>query len=146
MLLSFGAVPDVYPKEINSWISFYPGSSSARSLTTISAPFFFNSGASPCRSTPTTRPKLPLRPAWTPTIASSITMARLGSTSNNSAALRKAAGSGLLGRDKVSATLPSTWTSNRSTIPAAIRISSQFLLAETTAVRIFFQQIAHQCD
>src|SRR4051794_35497272 len=50
-------------------------SSSARSCTTTSAPWRRSSSAWPVRSTPTTQPKLPARPASTPAWASSNTAA-----------------------------------------------------------------------
>ena len=45
--------------------------SSSRSVTTTSAPCSFRAAACPTRSTPTTKPKAPARPACTPEIASS---------------------------------------------------------------------------
>ena len=48
-------------------------SNSLRSLTTVSAPWLRKAAACPTRSTPTTHPNEPARPASTPAIASSNT-------------------------------------------------------------------------
>ena len=66
----------------------YSSSISAKSATTMSAPFSRRASASPWRSTPITSPKPPRRPACTPESASSTTTARSGLTPNSSAALR----------------------------------------------------------
>ncbi len=60
--------------------------SSARSLTTMSAPCCLRASACPARSTPTTRPKRPALPASTPASASSYTAAFSAFVSSSSAA------------------------------------------------------------
>lgn len=64
------------------------GTSSARSLTTMSAPWARSWAACPLWSTPTTRPKCPERPASTPASASSTTTADAGGTPSIRAASR----------------------------------------------------------
>src|SRR5208283_1456721 len=71
-----------------SFVGDHDCSSSARSLTTTSAPLRRKSSAWPTRSTPTTKPKLPARPAATPDKASSNTAAASGATSSNCAPRR----------------------------------------------------------
>jgi len=62
------------------------GSNSSRSATTRSAPSSIRVCAPTPRSTPTTRPNAPARPAWTPETASSNTTARSFGTPSASAA------------------------------------------------------------
>src|SRR5439155_26338877 len=109
-------------------------SSSARSETTKSAPCSGRASRGPVRSTPTTKPKCPERPASTPASASSTTAASAGWTPTSFAAARNVSGAGLRRRCLCSTTIPSMRTSNRSSIPAASRTSLQFALADTTAV------------
>ncbi len=76
---------------------------SARSATTRSAPCSLRSSAlvgPAVRSTPTTRPKPPRRPASTPASASSTTAASPAGTPSRRAASRKIAGSGLPGSSR----------------------------------------------
>src|SRR5215467_14808858 len=63
-------------------------SSSARSVTTTLAPCSRSASAWPTRSTPTTRPKRPARPASTPARASSYTAAASGLADSSRAASR----------------------------------------------------------
>src|SRR3954452_25309596 len=58
----------------------------SRSSTTMSAPAWVSASRLPPRSTPTTSPKLPARPAATPELASSTTTASAGFTPRRSAA------------------------------------------------------------
>src|SRR5215217_1953409 len=109
--------------------------SSARSLTTTSAPLRRSASACPVRSTPMTQPNPPARPASTPACASSNTAAAGGSVSTALPAVRKVSGAGLPASFSRSATVPSITTSNRSSIPAATRTSRQLVLDETTARR-----------
>lgn len=71
----------IYPSRITTANSWSRGThhdrdkSSARSVTTVSAPWRRRASACPTRSTPTTKPNPPARPASTPDRASSKTAA-----------------------------------------------------------------------
>src|SRR5204863_6485171 len=67
---------------------------SATSSTTMSAPCSNSASRWPTRSTPTTYPKLPARPASTPASASSKTAASAAGTFSSAAAARKGSGAG----------------------------------------------------
>src|SRR5260370_9299870 len=108
-------------------------SSSARSVTTISAPCCFSASACPTRSTPTTNPKPPARPAATPASASSKTTAALSLSPRARAPARKVSGAGFPRRCSCSATTPSIRASNRASMPAATSTSRQLALEDTTA-------------
>src|SRR5581483_4364058 len=107
--------------------------SSSRSSTTTSAPWRYSASFWFARSTPTTRPKFPARPASTPARASSKTAHLAASRCSMRAASRNVSGAGFPCRCSDSATLPSTWAS-KPVRPAALRTSVVFLLDETTAV------------
>ena len=111
-------------------------SNSVRSSSTMSAPLPASASGFPIRSTPTTSPKPPDRPACTPEIASSKTIACDGATPSNSAALRYVSGDGLPARPQRRASTPVTRTSKRSNRPARSSIAVQFSLADTTASRL----------
>src|SRR5207253_1566775 len=82
-------------------------SSSDRSFTTTSAPWARSAPAWPTRSTPTTRPKFPARPASTPASASSNTAASAGSAPSARAPARNVSGAGFPSRCSRSASTPS---------------------------------------
>src|SRR5690606_27644930 len=107
--------------------------SSSRSSTTTSAPLARRSSAWPSRSTATTYPNLPARPAATPAMASSNTAASAGVTSRRRAASRKVSGAGLPGRPSAWASDPSTSTSIWDSRPVTSRTSAALALEETTA-------------
>src|SRR5215831_4691267 len=100
--------------------------SSPRSFTTRCAPWCRSSSAFPLRATPITSPKLPLRPAWTPEMASSKMTARVGSTPSRCAAMRNVSGAGLPARCCSRTVLPSTRTSKKASSLAAFKTASQF--------------------
>src|SRR5215217_347485 len=109
--------------------------SSARSLTTTSAPLRRSASACPVRSTPTTQPNPPARPASTPACASSNTAASAGCAPSMRAAARKVSGAGLPASRSRSAIVPSMISSKRWSMPAATSTSRQLVLEETTARR-----------
>src|SRR5215831_12728744 len=100
--------------------------SSPRSFTTRCAPWCRSSSAFPLRATPITSPKLPLRPAWTPEMASSKMTARVVSTPGRGAAVRNVSGAGFPARCCARMTLPSTRTSKKASNLAALKTASQF--------------------
>src|SRR6185369_16514916 len=108
--------------------------SAARSCTTTSAPCWLSAALCPTRSTPTTQPKWPARPASTPASASSNTTASAGSTPSACAAARNVSGAGLPARCSAEATVPSTRASNMSSMPADSSTALQCFDADTTAV------------
>src|SRR5262249_3149783 len=110
-------------------------SNSDRSSTTMSAPCSRRAAAWPARSTPTTYPKPPARPALTPASASSNTAASAGAAASASAAARKVSGAGFPFRCSRSATTPSTSTSKRSPMRAACSTARVLALDETTPRR-----------
>ncbi len=109
-------------------------SSCAISETTISAPSALRASALPLRSIPMINPKPPARAAATPAIASSTTTTRGGALPSCRAASRKLSGAGFPFSDNRLISRPVTATSNRPSSRATLRISSQFRLADTTAV------------
>src|SRR5690606_30215286 len=108
-------------------------SRSPRSVTTTSAPCACSAAAPTPRSTPSTRPKPPAAPAWTPESASSTTTASAAGTPRSSAARRYVSGAGLPAMCSRAATFPSTTTANRSASPAAARTAGVLREDETTA-------------
>src|ERR1700761_1115777 len=109
-------------------------SSSARSVTTTSAPCWRSASAWPTRSTPTTYPKWPARPASTPESASSNTAAAAASTPSSWAARKKESGAGLPAMCSSRRVTPSTrcWMNfSRPVISSTWRVLA---LEETTAV------------
>src|SRR4030095_10082498 len=103
-----------------------PSTSSPRSCTTRCAPWCRSSSTFPLRATPITSPKFPLRPAWTPEMASSTTTARGGATPSCCAARRKVSGAGLPARWCAWIVLPSTRTSKQASNLVAFKTTSQF--------------------
>src|SRR5262249_35786129 len=110
-------------------------SNSARSATTRSAPCSRSASACPTRSTPTTNPNWPARPAATPASASSKTAASPASSRSTRPRARTVSGAGLPRRCLRSATRPSMAASNRSSTCAAASTSRQLALEDTTARR-----------
>src|SRR4051794_16076867 len=108
-------------------------SSSARSVTTTSAPLRRNASDWPTRSTPTTKPNRPARPASTPDSASSKTAAWSGATSSNCAARRNESGAGLPGMFSSRMVTPSTRCCTNRSSPVTSRTSRVLALDETTA-------------
>src|SRR5690606_7736128 len=106
---------------------------SARSVTTMSAPLRRNASACPTRSTPTTRPKPPARPAATPDSASSNTAPSCGGTCNSSAARRNESGAGLPGSCSSRMVTPSTRYCTKRSNPVTSSICRPFALDVTTA-------------
>src|SRR5712691_11857728 len=120
---------------LNGEAALFDHESSDRSVTTTLAPCSRRASAWPTRSTPTTKPKPPARPASTPASASSNTVHSPGSNPSALAPARNVSGAGLPCRCSRSATMPSIRASNRSAIPAASSTCLQLVLDDTTARR-----------
>src|SRR5258708_27298364 len=91
--VSFPEVPRLYRERVLQYHG--RSTSSARSVTTISAPCSFSASACPTRSTPTTKPNPPARPAPTPASASSKTTPVGGLSPRPRAPARKLSGAAL---------------------------------------------------